>query len=220
MPIPYRAVLFDFDGTLADSYDAITASVNHVRSVHGLPPLPQAQVRGLVGHGILQLMADIVPGGDPAADAEIYRQHHPLVMYAQTRLLPGVADALAELYRRGVKLAVCSNKPVEITRKLLEALGVSPYFDAALGPEDAGKPKPYPEMIWLALKKLDVSKEQAFYIGDMEIDVETARNAGVEDAASRGRAGPAVTHHDGTWAGLKQRGVLLHFPGRLGPREA
>jgi phosphoglycolate phosphatase len=179
MPIPYRGFLFDFDGTLADSYDAIAASVNHVRSVHALPPLSKSEVRGLVGHGILQLMNDVVPGGDPAADAAVYQQHHPSVMYVQTHLLPGVADALTELHSCGVKLAVCSNKPVELTQKLLHALGVSNYFDAALGPEDAGKPKPYPEMIALALKKLDVSKEQALYIGDMVVDVETARNAGV-----------------------------------------
>ncbi len=180
MPIPYRGLLFDFDGTLADSYDAITATVNHVRSVHALPPLSKDQVRGLVGHGILQLMSDIVPGGDPAADAAIYQQHHPSVMFAHTQLLSGVADALLELHRRSVKLAVCSNKPVELTRKLLQALGVSSYFDAALGPEDAGKPKPHPEMVNMAIQKLNVSKEQALYIGDMVVDIETARNAGVD----------------------------------------
>ena len=65
MPSRFRAVLFDFDGTLADSYTAITASVNHVSAHHGLPPLLESQVRGLVGQGLLKLMADIVPGGNP-----------------------------------------------------------------------------------------------------------------------------------------------------------
>jgi 2-phosphoglycolate phosphatase len=178
MSSKFRAVLFDFDGTLADSYDAITASVNHVRAGHALPPLPVGDVRRMVGHGILQLMADIAPG-DPAANAAIYRAHHPSVMYEHTRLLPGVREALRQLSIAGVKLAVCSNKPAEITRKLLEALHISDLFDAALGPEDAGKPKPDPAMLVLALERLGIAKADALYIGDMPLDVETARRAGV-----------------------------------------
>ena len=74
MPSRYRAVLFDFDGTLADSYGAITSSVNFVRGRHSLPPLEESDVRARVGHGLLQLMEEIVPGGDPAADAKLYQR--------------------------------------------------------------------------------------------------------------------------------------------------
>ena len=179
MSARFRVVLFDFDGTLADSYVAITASVNHVRAHHGLPPLLENQVRLLVGHGLQQHMADKVPGGDPAADAELYRQHHPSVMYKYTRLLPGVADALAEFHAAGLRMAVCSNKPVAITRSLLDHLGIARLFEAALGPEDSGKPKPDPAMVSIALAKLHAAGEDALYIGDMPVDIETARNAGV-----------------------------------------
>jgi len=179
MPQRYRAVLFDFDGTLADSYAAITSSVNFVRSTHSLPPLDERTVRTHVGHGLLQLMSEVAPGSDPQANAQLYLAHHPSVMFTHTHLLPGVAKALLELHSAGLRMAVCSNKPVSMTKRLLDALAISSYFDAAYGPEDAGKPKPDPAMIHLALRQLEVLPPQAVYVGDMPVDVETARNAGL-----------------------------------------
>src|SRR5919202_1840909 len=125
----FRAVLFDFDGTLADSYAAITASVNHVLTRYGKPTLSEAQVRSLVGHGLESLMANILPGIDSQAAARLYREHHPTVMKSHTRLLPGVADGLAALQAARVKLGVCSNKPAYFTRSLLDMLEIGPYFD-------------------------------------------------------------------------------------------
>src|SRR5438105_1840340 len=90
-----HAVLFDFDGTLADSYPAITASVNHVRAAHGLPPLPEPEVRRHVGRGPVYLLEHTVPGCDPQVEVVRYRAHHPSVLRSGTRLLPGAAAALA-----------------------------------------------------------------------------------------------------------------------------
>jgi phosphoglycolate phosphatase len=177
---PFRAVLFDFDGTLADSYAAITASVNHVRGCHGLPPMAEDEVRGLVGHGIYVLMDRVVPGGDVEADAALYRAHHPGVMAAGTRLMPGAAGALAALRRGGVRLAVCSNKPVRFTRELLGSLGVVDHFNAILGPEDVGgRAKPDPAMLLAAVERLGARPAEALYVGDMFLDVQTARAAGL-----------------------------------------
>jgi 2-phosphoglycolate phosphatase len=176
----FRAVLFDFDGTLADSYAAITASVNHVLEHHGRPTLTEAKVRTLVGHGLENLMANILPGIDPAAAARLYREHHPTVMKSHTRLLPGVAEGLTALKEAGVKLGVCSNKPSYFTRALLGMLGIDHYFDAVYGPDDAGAAKPDPAMVLKALEKLGVPKAEALYVGDMEVDIQTGRRAGVE----------------------------------------
>src|SRR5271154_305035 len=97
-----RAVLFDFDGTLADSYAGITASVNHVRATHGLPPLSVDEVRRHVGRGPAQLLEQTVPGTDPMRDVALYRAHHPSVMREGTRLLPGAAHALTALKQHGL----------------------------------------------------------------------------------------------------------------------
>jgi phosphoglycolate phosphatase len=174
-----RAVLFDFDGTLADSYAAIAASVNHVRAAHGLPPLDEAEVTRHVGRGPVYLLEHTVPGGDVAADLALYRSHHPGVMYGLTRLLPGAANAVAVLKERGRLVGVCSNKPRVFTAQLLEHLRLGGLIDVVLGPEDVVRPKPAPDMLLAALERLRVSAGEALYVGDMVVDIETARAAGV-----------------------------------------
>ena len=174
-----RAVLFDFDGTLGDSYAAITASVNHVRARHGLAPLTVDEVRPHVGRGPVSLLNATVGRGDVEANLRAYRAHHPSVLRGGTRLMPGAFETLQALRRHGLRLAVCSNKPVIFTRELLAYLEVAPLFDVVLGPEDVPRPKPAPDMLLAALPRLGVSAAEALYVGDMVVDVETARAAGV-----------------------------------------
>jgi phosphoglycolate phosphatase len=175
-----KAALFDFDGTLVDSFAAITSSTNHVRRLYGLEPLPESEVRKYVGYGLAHLMADLVPGAPVDEAVARYREHHKGVMLAETRLMPGVAETIPELARRGLRLGVCSNKRVEFTRELVRALGLREFFTCVLGPDDVGeRPKPDPAMLLEGLRRLGVSAAEAVYIGDMEVDVQTARAAGV-----------------------------------------
>ncbi len=174
-----RAVFFDFDGTLADSYDAIAASVNHVRARHRLPALPEPEVRVHVGHGVGHLLDGTVPGGDTDRDVALYREHHPSVMRELTRLLPGAISALDAMRQRGLLLGVCSNKPRAFTRELLDHLRVADRFAVVLGPEDVPRPKPAPDMLLAGLRRLEVAADEALYVGDMTVDIETARAAGV-----------------------------------------
>jgi phosphoglycolate phosphatase len=175
-----RAILLDFDGTLADSFAAITASTNHVRAAYGLPPLSEAEVRRHVGWGLRHLLQQLVPGAPLDEAVARYREHHDRILLEQTRWLPGVTATLAELARRGYRLGVCSNKRVEFTRRLVESLALGPAIGCILGPEDvAGRTKPDPAMLLEGLRRLGVSPQEALYVGDMSIDVETGRAAGV-----------------------------------------
>jgi 2-phosphoglycolate phosphatase len=172
-----RAVMFDFDGTLADSYPAISASVNHVRAQHGLAPLPIDDVRRFVGRGPAYLIEHTVPVGDVERNTAKYKAHHPSVMLSGTHLFPGVADALGVLKQRGYHLAVCSNKPRRFTVELMDYFKLGAIIDLIVGPEDVPRPKPAPDMLKKALRQLGVSSRAALYVGDMVVDIETARGA-------------------------------------------
>jgi 2-phosphoglycolate phosphatase len=196
---PLRAILFDFDGTLADSYSAITASVNHVRATHGLPPLEETEVRRHVGRGLEYLLKHTVPDVDLPPDSEAYRSHHPSVMLRNTRLLPGAMEVLAAAKNAGLRIGVCSNKPRAFTKELLEFLDIGQFIDGAFGPEDVARPKPAPDMLLKALNWLRVPASEALYVGDMVVDIETAALAGItvwvvatgsEDLAALEAAGP------------------------------
>ena len=175
----FAAVCFDFDGTLADNFDAIAAAVNHVRASRTLPALALPQVKAFVGRGIEYLVEHTVPGGNLSQDIANYRDYFPQVMRQGTTLLPGAAQALAALHGAGKRLAVCSNKLSQFSRELLEHLHVAQYFSAVLGPEDVGRPKPAPDMLLAAMKCLGVTAAQTLYVGDMVVDIQTARAAGV-----------------------------------------
>jgi HAD superfamily hydrolase (TIGR01509 family) len=109
-----------------------------------------------------------------------YRAHHPSVLRSGTTLLPSAREALAAFHARGIKLGICSNKPVDYTRQLVEYLDIAGLLDIVLGPEDVGRRlKPAPDILRLALQRLAVPPTQALYIGDMVVDIETARAAGV-----------------------------------------
>jgi phosphoglycolate phosphatase len=187
--MPVRAALFDFDGTLADSFAAIAASTNHVRELYGLPPLAEVEVRRHVGYGLEQLLTELVPPAPTDAAVAEYRRHHAGAMLAGTHLFAGVADTLTDLRRRGYRLAVCSNKRVEFTRALVAGLGVGELFAEVLGPDDVGRPKPHPAMLLEAARRLDTLPAECVYVGDMAVDVEAGRAAGMAVYLIPGGAG-------------------------------
>ena len=152
-----RAVLFDFDGTLADSFAAITTSANHVRRSYGLLEITESTVREYVGLGLEQFMKDLLPEITIEDAVNLYRDHHAATMIANTKLFPSVTETLATLRARGFKLAICSNKHVEFTKKLAAGLGVAHYFQEILGPDDVGVPKPDPAMLLECCRRLGVS---------------------------------------------------------------
>ncbi|PYT09191.1 MAG: hypothetical protein DMF49_03005 [Acidobacteria bacterium] len=174
-----RTILFDLDGTLVDSYLPITESLNEVRSAFGLPSKSEAEVRREVGRGLEALIGDNVGADRVEEGVRIFRDCYRRIFREGTRLLPGVASTIETLAGRGYAMGVTSNKPAYFTREILIALGLASTFGAIYGPEMVTHPKPHPEMIHGALAELRSHPDESAYVGDMLIDVETARRAGL-----------------------------------------
>ena len=177
---PVRGVVFDLDGTLVDGYEGIAAGVNAARAAFALPALSADDVRGRVGSGLTHLMDDVVGPEHAAEGVRIFREVYDRVCEDQTRAVPGLNELLEALRARGVRMSIASNKPAAYTHRIVERLGVAPYFDAVHGPETAGALKPDPAMIEACLRAMGVSREEALYVGDMPLDAEAGARAGVE----------------------------------------
>lgn len=176
----YKAVLFDMDGTLLDTLADMAAAVNHILSVHGYPLRTVEEVRAFVGNGARKLMERALPP-DVTGDAfeallEEYRQWYEGHACVRTAPYPGVPAVLAALHRTGVRCAVVSNKPDGATREL-----AARFFPGlpAFGQQDGIPAKPAPDMVYHALAELGVEASAAAYVGDSEVDVALARNAGL-----------------------------------------
>ena len=177
-----KAVVFDMDGTILDTLEDLRSSVNHALREHGLPERSRAEVRSFLGSGMVYLIHRAVPEGtDPETEASVLASHkayYPLHCAEETRPYPGIRELLVSLRDAGILTAVVSNKSDTNVQAL-----VRDYFDGlftvAVGARDGVPRKPSPELVEIALSELGVSKEDAVYIGDSDIDVATARNAGL-----------------------------------------
>jgi phosphoglycolate phosphatase len=174
-----RGIIFDFDGTLIDSYEAIAESLNHVRSTFELSPLPMEEIKGMVGHGLEQLIDRAVGPDRIEEGVKLFRQSYATLCERKTSILPQVKETLDELDRRGYRMAIATNKPSYFARDILRALEIEHLFAEVLGPNDVQRPKPDPEMLESIMMRVGLSPDEVVYIGDMLIDIEVARRAGV-----------------------------------------
>jgi phosphoglycolate phosphatase len=173
-----RCILFDLDGTLVDSYEAIAESLNAVRTAFGRPPYAREEVVRMVGHGLENLIEQAIGAAHVAEGVRIFRERYKDLAVPGSRLLPGVAATVRELRARGYRMAVISNKPSRFSRLILDNLGVGELFSVLYGP-DRAPAKPDPEMALRALSDLDCRPEESVLVGDMSVDLETASGAGL-----------------------------------------
>ena len=176
----YNAVLFDLDGTLLDTLGDLRLGVNLVLERHGYPERTLEEIRCFVGNGARQLMRLALPEGTAAEELEAilkeYLDWYAVNFCVKAAPCAGVKAVVDALVQKGVKVAIVSNKPDATTKKLGEM-----FFPGlpAFGQRDDTPKKPAPEMVWKAMETLGVTAEEAVYVGDSEVDVATARNAGL-----------------------------------------
>ena len=180
----YSVYIFDLDGTLLDTLGDLAAAVNYALRKHGLPEHSIDDVRSFVGNGVRVLMQRAVPDGETnplfeevlAAFRSYYLEHS----LDTTRPYDGIPELLAELRRRGCHTAVVSNKFDAATKELCRYF-FADTIEVAVGEHEAEgiRKKPAPDTVEEALRQLGVTKEGAVYVGDSDVDILTARNAGL-----------------------------------------
>lgn len=178
-----QAVLFDLDGTLADTAPDLGHALNLQRERHGLPPLPQEIIRPYASHGTVGLF-DIGFGLTPqdarfAPMREEYLALYTANLCLHTTLFPGMAELLATLETRNISWGVVTNKPARFTNPLLELLGLSKRAASIISGDTCTHPKPHPEPLLCAAREIGVAPQSCLYIGDAERDIEAARAAGM-----------------------------------------
>lgn len=182
MTIYTKAIIFDLDGTLVDSYPAILESLNCTLSHLGCPPVDSEQIRKMVGRGLENLMMQAVGEARLQEGVRLFKESYDQTVLNGTFLLPDVMETLRKLQQAGVKMGVASNKPADYSRRILRHLQIETCFVACFGPEGEIPPKPHPAMLEGLMRLLDVAPGETLYVGDMALDVQSARNAKVRVA--------------------------------------
>jgi phosphoglycolate phosphatase len=179
----YRAVLFDLDGTLVDSYTALAEAVNHARRGEGLHELSSMRIREFVGDGVERLLQRAFEETEVSARiVDAFESRYDEVCCAESKVLADVHDTLEELALLGVEMAVCTNKPTVFSKKILDFLDLSRYFRAIVGPDVAGARKPDAKHLAFTMESVRCEPAATLFVGDMPIDVRAARNSGIDVA--------------------------------------
>jgi phosphoglycolate phosphatase len=178
---PVRALIFDLDGTLIDSKCDLIHSVNAMLLEMGRQKLDEETISGYIGHGAPLLVSRALGGN--AKEEELRRALQFFLAYYEEHKLdttcayPGVAETMAELGRKQLPMAVLTNKPVRISVRILEALGLVNHFRAIYGGNSFQTKKPDPFGANKILEQFGAAPSEAMVVGDSEVDVQTARNA-------------------------------------------
>ena len=178
-----RAVLFDMDGTLLDTLEDLKQALNHALACNGLPERTLSETRRFIGNGIRRLVEQGVPAGTPDDVVEkalcAFKDYYRVHCADNTRPYPGVAETVRGLHAEGYRTAVVSNKDDMQVRALAQRF-FPDCMDASSGIVQDVRRKPVPDMLERVIAQLGVRKEECVYVGDSEVDLQTALNAGVE----------------------------------------
>lgn len=174
-----KLVIFDLDGTLIDAYTAITKSFNYVLDKLGYKPRSALVIRRAVGWGDKKLLKPFVKTQDLDRALSLYRRHHAASLVKYSCVLPGVHRVMSYLKNKRYKLAVASNRPTRFSWILIRHLKLKKYFDYVLCSDKLRSGKPSPEIINRVMHRFKVRPFETMYVGDMSIDVQAGKRAGV-----------------------------------------
>ncbi len=178
-------VMFDFDGTLIDTAPEMADAVNDTLRRLGRPEASEALVRSWIGHGAREMLGKALTHAGVGATAveahwPQFKQDYLARCGTRSTAYPGVLPMLERLRDAGLSLALLTNKESAFAHRVLVRHGLSEYFDAIVAGDTLPVKKPHPDTIRHALESLGAQAEDTLYIGDSEVDVRTARAAGVE----------------------------------------
>ena len=180
----FSTYIFDLDGTLLDTLGDLAAAVNYAMRTHGMPEHSIDDVRRFVGNGVRKLMERAIPDGEtnPQFEATFatFRQYYMQHSLDTTRPYEGIPETLAALKAKGCRLAVVSNKMMAATQELCRHF-FPDTIEVAIGENEAAgiRKKPAPDTVITSLRQLGVEKQNAVYVGDSDVDIQTAANAGL-----------------------------------------
>ena len=181
-----KACIFDLDGTLTNTLESMTYSVNLTLKEMGLSQITKDQCRMFVGNGARVLIEESLKvSGDPKASRieegmKIYGRIFDQNCTYHVTPYEGIPEMLKAVKDRGIHLAVLSNKPDRQTVKVVKEIFGDNIFDYAQGQKDGIRRKPAPDGVWYLMEQMQVSKEECLYIGDSEVDAATGKNAGLK----------------------------------------
>ena len=182
-----KLVLWDLDGTLIDTLEDLAAAVNHALTLRGLPLHTIDEYRRMVGHGVRNLVQQALPAGvdDAYVDACLkdFKEYYSAHTDVKTRPYPGIVDLISDLDKRGVRMAIVSNKFQEGTEYLIKEFFPEIDFVAIMGNREGFPLKPSPEIVEHVLKLSGIPKADAILVGDSPTDMKTAANGGIDSIA-------------------------------------
>ena len=178
----YKTVIFDLDGTLLDTLEDLTDAVNYALEAYKMPLRTIEEVRNFVGNGVRKLMLQAVPDGEKNPSFEeifsLFKEYYGEHCNDKTGPYKGILELMEELRKQGYVMGIVSNK-IDSAVKELNSMYFADYIQVAIGEKEGVQRKPAPDTVFAALQELGMEKETAIYIGDSEVDLATARNAGI-----------------------------------------
>lgn len=184
MKLTKRYAIFDLDGTLLDTLDDLTDSMNYILGKHNFPLRTRDEVRNFVGNGVRKLVERAVPPEYKADEEFIDKFYDDFSLYynshsdIKTSPYPGTLDMLDKLIHSDFDIAIVSNK-IDSAVKSLSAKFFGERIKSAIGEKPSVRHKPEPDMVFMAMEEMGADKENSIYIGDSEVDIQTAKNAGI-----------------------------------------